>query len=139
MRTANVAAAVFARDQSLFGAPAGMFVGTLFLTPLSFFTTSTSRLTIGTDDPAEPHLRLHRQRKSRAGRRLQTMLRISGAPQVLHELLAADGSPGEEAARSSGPLVGDAARAEQGAISASMWRRKSSVISPGLHGARPPR
>ncbi|WP_416978248.1 hypothetical protein [Streptomyces sp. T028] len=92
VRTANVAAAVFAHDQSLFGAPAGMSVGTLFPMPLSFFTTSTRRFTIGADgdismgsepftarwttkhvdgdEPAEPHLRLHRDDTTSGGKRL---------------------------------------------------------------------
>ncbi|MFJ8112493.1 hypothetical protein [Streptomyces sp. NPDC096132] len=43
----------------------------------------------------------------------QTVLRISGALQVLNELLAADGAS-DAAARLSEPLVGDAGQTEQG-------------------------
>jgi hypothetical protein len=92
VRTENVVAAVVAHDQSLFGAPVGMSVGTLAQNPLSFFTASTSRFTIGADgdismgsepftarwttkhvntkEPAEPHLRLHRDDTASGGNRL---------------------------------------------------------------------
>ncbi|WP_432194821.1 hypothetical protein [Streptomyces sp. bgisy027] len=92
VRTAKVDARVMAHDTGMFGAAAGMIVGTGTNSPLTFVTNQAHRLTIGTDgdislgsgpftarwttkhvdtdDPAEPHLRLHRDDTASGGKRL---------------------------------------------------------------------
>ncbi|MFJ4790912.1 hypothetical protein [Streptomyces sp. NPDC088794] len=92
VRTAKVDARVMAHDTGVFGAAAGMIVGTGTTSPLTFVTSQASRLTIGaggdislgsgpftarwttqhfdTHEPAEPHLRLQRDDTTSGGKRL---------------------------------------------------------------------